>query len=288
MVKFAGLTAVSQLSDISISIGELSIDKKKLIENITETAIAVDQYQYNICNILSNPTLTKNLSPGRLEQHTENLIGAHACIVQYRLAFEAFKQDPEGQRDNLNMSFIKVQNFFQSVVDQSAPKTNAEERRRKAISEVLSSIGIEGKDQDRTQLFAIVSKPRNYVWKRENLEDQIRNETTSLHARLMQIITHKNLNSQLSCSVGASGDSSRIDGSSIFEMVDLLIRNGVLTDVNERAMGFMEELRRICDSVANGEQTSLEELDKSDYGLAVPWLQSRLDDIEEGERQQQM
>ena len=50
-------------------------------------------------------------------------------------------------------------------------------------------------------------------------------------------------------------------------------------------MGFMEELKRICDRVANGERISPEEFDKSDYRLAVPWLEMRLDDIEEWERQ---
>jgi hypothetical protein len=68
-------------------------------------------------------------------------------------------------------------------------------------------------------------------------------------------------------------------------MVDLLIRNGVLTYVNERTMGFMEELKRICDRVTNGERISPEEFDKSDYRLAIPWLEMRLDDIEERERQ---
>lgn len=99
----------------------------------------------------------------------------------------------------------------------------------------------------------------------------------------MQIITRRSLNSQLTS--GFDSRSSRIDGSSIFEMVDLLIRNGVLTYVNERTMGFMEELKRICDRVANGERISPEEFDKSDYRLAVPWLEMRLDDIEERERQ---
>lgn len=50
-------------------------------------------------------------------------------------------------------------------------------------------------------------------------------------------------------------------------------------------MGFMEELKRIYDRVASGERISPEEFDKSDYRLAVPWLEMRLDDIEERERQ---
>jgi polyhydroxyalkanoate synthesis regulator phasin len=277
------------LHDLNITIGEFGTELKPLVQNITETALAIDDYQHGICNNLSNPNIANYLTPDSRARHTENLFSAHACILLYRSAFNAFMADQNGQRENLDASFKILKNFVQSVVDQSTPtKPNAEERRKKAISEVLSSIGIEGKDQDRTQLFAIVSKPRIYVSKRENLEDQIRNETASLHARLMQIITRRNLNSQLSSGVGASGDSSRIDGSSISEMVDLLIRNGVLTHVDERARGFMEELKRVCDRVANEERISLEELDKSDYGLAVPWLEMRLDDIEERERQQQM
>lgn len=280
-LEIDGATAVSGLGDFKITIGEFRTEIKPLVQNITETAQANDDYQYDICNNLSNPTM--GISQERRSQHIENLYAAHACILLYRTAFIAFLVDQEGQRDNLNASFNTLGNFVQSVIDQSIPKTNPEEQRRRAISEILSSVGIEEKDQEHTQLFAIESKPHNKLWSFENLEDQIRNETRDLHARLMQIITRRSLNSQLTS--GFDSRSSRIDGSSIFEMVDLLIRNGVLTYVNERTMGFMEELKRICDRVANGERISPEEFDKSDYRLAVPWLEMRLDDIEERERQ---
>ena len=265
-VEGKGLTALSELHDLKISIGEFSIEVKPLVQNITETALAIDDYQYSICNNLSNPNIPNNLPPDRRLQHTENLFSAHVCILLYRSAFNAFMADQNGQRENLNASFKTLQNFVQSVVDQSAPKANAEERRKKAISEVLSSIRLEDKD-DRAQLVAYLPTISNKVWSVENIEGQIRNEIRHLHSRLMHFITQNNLNSQL-----PNGDSS-----SILEIVDILIKHGITSGQGRE---FAEVITSFGDRVASGERITPEEFDKSDYRLGIPWFELELKRIQ--------
>jgi hypothetical protein len=266
-VEVKGLTAVSELHDLKLSISEFSTEVKPLVQNITETALAIDDYQYSICNNLSNPNIANNLPPDRRLQHTENLFSAHACILLYRSAFSAFMADQNGQRENLNASFKTLQNFVQSVVDQSAPKPNAEERRKKAISEVLSSIGLEDKDKDRAQLVAYVPTISNKIWSVENIEGQIRNEIRDLHSRLMHFITQNNLNSQL-----PNGDSS-----SILEIVDILIKHGIISGQGRE---FAEVITSFGDRVASGERITPEEFDKSDYRLGIPWFELELKHIQ--------
>jgi hypothetical protein len=120
----------------------------------------------------------------------------------------------------------------------------------------------------------------------DNPEDQIREENGNLHARLVQLITSRNLNSQLSGNDN-NNSSSKIDGSSIIEMTDSLIRNGVLPSADGKIRRFLEEVRRLGDKVARGEKITREEGGNSNYSLGVGWLHSMLDLIEARERHRQ-
>jgi hypothetical protein len=140
-LEFKGLTA--EISGVEISLGEFSTEIKN-IDSIAETAKALNDFQFNLCNSLSNPVLKENLTNEDLRTYTKALMGAQACMLQFRNALEAFKQDPKGQRDSLDASIKILQSFVQSVT----PELNTEQQ-RKVVSDVFSSVGVDEKEADK-------------------------------------------------------------------------------------------------------------------------------------------
>lgn len=115
----------------------------KNIESIAETAKALDDFHYMMCNDLSNPSLKENLNKEDLRQYTKVLIGAHACILNFRTAMEGFSKDPQNQSANLDRSITMMRNYVSSVT----PGFITEEG-HKAIAEALSSANIDEKEVD--------------------------------------------------------------------------------------------------------------------------------------------
>jgi hypothetical protein len=185
--EFKGLTA--KISDAKISLGEFSTEIKN-IDSIAETAKALDDYQFNVCNSLSNPELKENLTKEDRRKYTKTLMGTQACMLQFRNALEAFKQDPKGQRNNLDASVKILQSFVQSVT----PELNTEQQ-RKAVSDAFSSIGIDEKEADK-QVIVLTSKPRTTLWSLEDRESRVLKENRNLETRLKQVMAQK-LNLQL-------------------------------------------------------------------------------------------
>jgi len=139
--EFKGLTA--DILDAKVSLGEFSTEIKN-IDSIGETAKALNDFQFNLCNSLSNPVLKENLTKEDLRTYTKALMGAQACMLQFRNALEAYKQDSKGQGDNLDASIKILQDFVRSVT----PELNTEQQ-RKAVSDAFSSVGIEEKEADK-------------------------------------------------------------------------------------------------------------------------------------------
>jgi hypothetical protein len=139
--EFKGL--IAEISGAKISLGEFSTEVKN-IDSIAETAKALDQFQFYLCNSLSNPVLRENLTKEDLRTYTKALMGAQACMLQFRNALEAFKQDPKGQSNNLDASIKILQTFVQSVT----PELNTEQQ-RKVVSDAFTSVGIDEKEADK-------------------------------------------------------------------------------------------------------------------------------------------
>jgi hypothetical protein len=139
--EFSGLTA--EISGVKVSLGEFSTEVKK-IHSAAETAKALDDFQFNLCNSLSNPVLKENLTKEDIRTYTKALMGAQACMLQFRNSLEAFKQDPKGQKDSLDASIKILQSFVGSVT----PELNTEQQ-RKVVSDAFSSIGIDEKEADK-------------------------------------------------------------------------------------------------------------------------------------------
>jgi hypothetical protein len=107
-------------------------------------------------------------------------------------------------------------------------------------------------------------------WTVDNLEDQIRATNRQLHSRLMRIISQRNLNSQL----------PRGDGSSILEIVDVLINNAVISREGQ-SRDYAEVITRIGDRVdREGERIAAEEFQKGDYAIAIAEFDNTLQNIE--------
>ncbi len=116
----------------------------KNIDSIAETAKALDDFHYLMCNDLSNPMPKENLTKDDLRQYTKILFGAHACILNFRSALETFNKDPQNQIANLDRSIAMIRNYVTSVT----PGFITEEG-KKAISESLSSVNLSETEVDK-------------------------------------------------------------------------------------------------------------------------------------------
>lgn len=109
-------------------------------------------------------------------------------------------------------------------------------------------------------------------WRVENVEDQICDANRDLHSRLMGIVSRrKNLNSQL-----PNGG----DGSSILEIVDMLINNRIISREG-RSREFADLITRMGDRVDWGERIGPEEFRNGDYTIAIAWFDGILPEIED-------
>ena len=106
-------------------------------------------------------------------------------------------------------------------------------------------------------------------WDVDNPNDQIRDANKGLHTRLIGIITRRNLNSQL-----PKGDSS-----SIPEIIDILIRNGVIPNEG-RSRESAEVITAMGDRVDRGELITPVEFGNGTYTNAIAWFDTLLPDIE--------
>jgi hypothetical protein len=106
-------------------------------------------------------------------------------------------------------------------------------------------------------------------WDVDNPNDQIRDANKDLHIRLMGIVTRRNLNAEL-----PNGDRS-----SITELVDMLITNGVIP-TEGRSREFADVITPIGDRVDRGEIITPLEFGNGTYTNAIGWFDTLLPDIE--------
>jgi hypothetical protein len=107
-------------------------------------------------------------------------------------------------------------------------------------------------------------------WDIDNPNDQIRGANKDLHTRLMGIVTRRNLNPQL-----PKGDSS-----SISEIVEMLITNGVITTEEGKSRESAEVITTLGDRVDRGELITPVEFGNGTYTTAIEWFDNILPDIE--------
>jgi hypothetical protein len=137
--EFKGIAP--ELPGSMVRFGELTSEMTN-IRSVVEIAVALDDFQYNLCNDLSNPLLKENLSKEELKKYIKALLGAQACILTLRNTLEAFKGDPAGQAENLNNSIRMMRNYLQSVTP------DLTEKGLKAFTESLASLNLSEKDVD--------------------------------------------------------------------------------------------------------------------------------------------
>jgi hypothetical protein len=140
--EFKGVTA--EVYGAKINLGEFKSEIKNF-ESIAEAARALDDFHFHYCNDLTNSMLKENLTKEDLRVYTKMLLGAQACMLNFRLTLEAFKtgQDPQNQAANLDKSIQMMGNYVTSVT----PGFVTDEG-RKALSDALSSVNLNEKDID--------------------------------------------------------------------------------------------------------------------------------------------
>ena len=104
----------------------------------------------------------------------------------------------------------------------------------------------------------------------DNPNDQIRGANKDLRTRLMGIVTRKNLNAQL----------PKEDASSISEIVEMLITNGVITTEEEKSRESAQVITTMGDRVDRGELITPVEFGNRTYITAIGWFDNILPDIE--------
>jgi hypothetical protein len=104
----------------------------------------------------------------------------------------------------------------------------------------------------------------------DNPNDQIRGANKDLRTRLMGIVTRRDLNARL-----PKGDSS-----SISEIVEMLITNGVITTEEGKSRESAEVITAMGDRVDRGEIITPVEFSNGNYTNAIGWFDTLLPDIE--------
>ena len=105
----------------------------------------------------------------------------------------------------------------------------------------------------------------------DNPNEQIRGANKELRSKLMRIVTQRNLNAQL-----PKGDSS-----SISEIVDMLITNGVIPTTEEgKSKEFAEVITAMGVRVDRGEIITPVEFSNQNYTVAIEWFDRLLPDVE--------
>ena len=107
-------------------------------------------------------------------------------------------------------------------------------------------------------------------WDMDNPNDQIRGANKHLHTRLMGIVTRRNLNPQL----------PKSDSSSISEIVEMLITNGVITTEGGKSRESADIITAMGDRVDRGEIISPVEFSNGIYTNAIGWFDTLLPDLE--------
>ena len=108
-------------------------------------------------------------------------------------------------------------------------------------------------------------------WDMDNPNEQIRGANKELRTRLMGIVTQRNLNAQL-----PKGDSS-----SISEIVEMLITNGVIPREGEgRSKESAEVITNMGERVDRGEIITPVEFGNGNYTNAIGWFDTTLPNIE--------
>jgi hypothetical protein len=107
-------------------------------------------------------------------------------------------------------------------------------------------------------------------WNMDNPNDQIRGANKDLRSRLMGIVTQRDLNAQL-----PKGDSS-----SISEIVEMLITNGVITTGGGKSRESADIITAMGGRVDRGEIITPVEFSNGNYTNAIGWFDTLLPDIE--------
>jgi hypothetical protein len=115
-IEFGGLGA--EYSGAKFSLGDFKAYKEK-INDSSELAKALDDYQYNVCQRTRD--LPKDVRP----RYIEYQIAAIGVLSALRYTLEAFNKDPEGQRQKLENIVDKMQSFMTAFADEPKPRATA-------------------------------------------------------------------------------------------------------------------------------------------------------------------
>ena len=120
------------LPQVKISLGGLNTEVRT-IESAGECAKAIDYFQYNICQKMSTSMYRQSYTEEEQKMHYKTIFSAHYLIFKLRTTLEAFKNDPQGQKSNLDSIIKKIQNL--TIEPDTEEKTD---KVRQAVADVFN------------------------------------------------------------------------------------------------------------------------------------------------------
>ncbi len=156
----------------------------KVLQEATEAAKALDDLQYQLCQNLSKKSITDLLDREVLTRYAKARMSSLFLFSSFRLALEAFKNDQERQRENLEKSIEDIQKFTSSLTieDLVAPE-GLSPRGLDAISSALSSAQVDEQELDKVLLdkFAEFEKTQREILERlKQVQEYFETQVTEL------------------------------------------------------------------------------------------------------------
>jgi hypothetical protein len=100
-------TAKGGVTGSTVELSNFKTAEQKL-EEASKLALTVDDFQYRLCELYSH--LKENTKEFAI--YTKKQEGALAVLTSLEATLIVFKNDPEGQKENLDVIVRKMQRFF--------------------------------------------------------------------------------------------------------------------------------------------------------------------------------
>jgi tetratricopeptide (TPR) repeat protein len=149
-LEFKGVSA--EIPPFKLSFEGFSTEPK-VLERATEAAKTLDNLQYLLCQDLSKKSVTDLLDSDVLTRYAKARMSSLLLFSSFRVALEAFKENQEGQKINLERCLEDIRKFTSNLMSEDlvAPE-GLSSRGRDAISSALEAAKVDEQELDQILL----------------------------------------------------------------------------------------------------------------------------------------
>lgn len=135
--KFKGISV--EFSEFQANVGSF-FTEKKVLHKAYEGAKALDDFQYYLCST------TKSIPEKERRRYVEMRVAAIALLTAFRITLEAYKEDPKGQRDNLDRIVKTIHEYVNSFSTEGL--IISEKKESSAVTNALEVSGLNKGETD--------------------------------------------------------------------------------------------------------------------------------------------